>query len=326
MAAKARVRVAGSGAGHVCGLLLLHGCSGGDAPAVSLPDPGSVAQPVQSAAPGDLGWPVAIEADTSTTHRSDLNHDGILDAVLSGTHGGSGWHQRVVCVREGVSGHRACAESADTPYSWFYGWRLTLSPAVQNDAEALLFEVDGGDPRTRCAPPSASSAAQGAMFALQKQAPFSGAYTPRLDWHAGRPADQVRVCLTPREARAFPGALIWSLGEALDDWTVVYVPGWPAEGLLSGSRGPTPIELFPIGSPIGSPTGSRRIYQQGAALAVYDPVADRHAWIGSWWDGDSGFKVDRWPRIAGVAADGPSTLTVTLRTLNGDQNVQVELP
>ena len=70
----------------------------------------------------------------------------------------------------------------------------------------------------------------------------------------------------------------------------------------------------------------RQVYEQGDALAVYDPVKDRHAWIANWGDGHGGFKVDRWPRIGAIGVLDPHTLAVTLHTLDGDQIVQVRLP
>lgn len=245
-------------------------------------------------------WPVTLE-EPAERKQVDLDHDGVLDELVTTQNGGSGWKEHTLCVRHGATGHVACELSMLTAYALFTGQRRTLVPSTDNRAEALLGPED-------CVAPDPNSPAQGAMWPLKTPISRDGPVTPTGPWRPGRPQDQQSVCLTVGAARGLVSGLTWYGTEegvdalAADGWTVRYNAAWP-QWAPGQTHNRTPLR-------VGS-MGALEIYQLGHALAVYDPSKNRHAWLINLAAlPPDGFKFDRWESIGAITSRSPTTLAV----------------
>jgi hypothetical protein len=198
-----------------------------------------------------------------------------------------------------------------TAYSLFTGYQRVLAPAADNRAEALLGPLG-------CAAPDPASPAQGALWKLLEPVPEGGRFVPALTWSTGRPRDQESVCLLPAEAARFPGGLDWdpegsesAAGDlAAAGWRAWYNASWNNVG-PPGVRAIPPVADAERRTPVVvAHNGRLEVYQIAHALAVYDPVTDRHAWLLNLARPGDGFKLDRWGRIGAVEALPDGTLRV----------------
>ena len=248
-------------------------------------------------------WPVSLPEESQVTQR-DEDGDGVPETRIEGSEGGSGGHHWSSCVRHGASGHVVCEESASSAYSAFSGFRRVLVPATGNRAAPLM-------PEAPCA-----KGVPGALSALRANAPKEGEFVPTLAWRPGKPPVQESVCMTAAEAATYPSGLAWA-GDSADGWSVF----WSARGpQIWGNEKDAfvPVKVATY--------GRFEVWRQGHALAVYEPAANRHAWIASWGDGtNEGFKVDRWERIQSVEAT-TGGVRVTLATTDGPTSLLIRLP
>lgn len=261
-------------------------------------------------------WPIEI-LEPEAPEQVDLDQDGVLDLRVRGSSGGSGWREFDTCVRHGASGHVACERSASTAYARFSGQQRVLLPAEGNRAAALLRPDD-------CAAADPNDPAQGALWALRSPVPLHGTVAPTAAWLPGRPRDQASVCLSPTEAATLSGGLTWAQTEegssalAAEGWLVRYSASWPLWLGPGEPRQRTPRRIGTV--------GPLELYQHGAALALYDPAADRHAWLvnlaGDYGDG---FKADRWERIQAVTARGPTVVEVQVNDGGDEEPLQLDL-
>lgn len=273
-----------------------------DPPTVAPADPPTVASAAPPTVPAT--WPIPLFDEPETTV-ADLNGDGVADTRVESRSIGSGWHGFADCLRDGATGHVACDQSQDTPYSQFSGFKRTLSPPVGNRAQVAeqpCTRWKAGDPRW------------GALDAVTLQTPRTGTSTPPLRWASGPVRVQEGACLTEAEAAAFPGAQTWSAASTDGTWTVYWSPRGAVTWQPSANE-----ELHRVAT-----AGSLEVWQQGHALAVYDATKDRHAWIASWAELNDGFKVDRWERIASVVG-APGEVRVKVASLEGTETVRVKL-
>lgn len=282
-------------------LLLTSACS---APELADAAP-LAAEPADAVPPAEpASWPIQLFEDPEIT-TADLDADGVADVRADSRSIGSGWHGFATCVRHGATGHVACREDQDTAYSGFSGTRTTLRPVEGNRAAGLLgsFTCERWKPH---------DPRWGALEAVGT--PLEGVFRPVPRWEPGPVVQQVSACLTPAEARRFPGSDAWSGTPADASWTVFWTPR------TGVSWGQQEAGLRQVAT-----AGPLAIFQQGAALAVYDAARAHHAWIANWSEADDGFKVDRWERI--VAVEGaPGVVTVRLATLGEEETVTVRLP